>query len=805
MTQIDDRQIALEQEGIEEGAVRYRNQITKLTQRAMVSTTRHGKRTMAHSITPVSDAVVTFCSAAAKPGRKHTAIKYLSQIEPEVVALLTIKAILDRVSPNLTATSITIGTAIENELRFRHFEATVPALFNRTMENINNNKGIYAQKGTKAGGLRHVMKKFKVEWQEWGIADRLLVGSKMLEIVIESTGWFRIAQATKRKKTMKILEEVPEFATWLEQEKNLGEWLSPVHLPMIAPPIEWTDPGSRGGYLNERLKRPLIKSHYRTFQKEARLADMPEVINAANTLQSTPWQINGPLLTILEEVWQNNVRVKDMPAQEEIPMPAKPGDYETNEESQKHWKYEAAETFRRNRQDRSKRIQVARIKHLANRFAAEPVLYFPTQFDFRGRAYYLPTHLNPQGCDLAKSLLVFANKKPLGERGAYWLAVHVANTFGYDKCSMDERAQWAHEHSEEIQAYANDPVANRGWTDADKPWQFLAACVEWTGYCTDGSTYDTGLPILVDGSCNGIQHFSAMLRDAETGRHVNLTPNAKPGDIYAAVAAACKVKLEAEAEAGNVLAMQWLSFGIDRSLMKRPVMVLPYGGTLSAVKEYLVEAYHKKVRAGSPALWPDRKDKFKAVNYLAKLVWQTMSEAVVGPRQAMDWIKKISRIVAKQGLPIVWTAPTGFMCLQSYPEWKSRLVKTTIGDSVMRLKVREAETKLDSRKQSQAIAPNFVHSLDAAAMALTIAKTRQHGITDWVAIHDSYGTHACDMDVLQRSLREVFVELYETRDVLQGLADEIGKVLPDGETLPPRPAMGSLNIRKVLDSAYFFA
>ncbi len=803
MITASERQEALEASGIQEGVVKYQEQTTKSLSKDQRSFTAPGRRVIADSLAPISEKITEFLAGATKPGRKHTAIKLLAEAAPEVVSMLTIKTLMDRPSDNLTRTAVSVGSALEDEARFSHFEQISPGLWKTVQRNMENNPDIYAQHGAKQSALKHVMQKCNIEWTPWSEADRLLVGAKLLELVIEATGWFKIVQVRSRGKKLKLIEDVPEFLAWFEDKVNSLEQLHPVLLPMVVPPLPWTDTGSDGGYFNPRLKRPLVKSHYRAFQKELRLSDMPIVLDAVNTLQSTAWQVNQPLLTILEEVWDANVRVKEMPPQDEILVGAKPVDFSTNKDSRRKWKIEAAETYRTNRRDKSKRKQVALIKSLANRFKDEPVIYFPCQLDFRGRAYYRPVHLNPQGCDLAKSLLVFANKKPLGERGAYWLAVHVANTFGYDKCSMNERAQWTHEHSEEIQSYANDPVSNRGWTEADKPWQFLAACVEWTGYCTDGSGYETGLPVLVDGSCNGIQHFSAMLRDSEAGKHVNLTPNAKPGDIYAAVASRCKAKLEADTE--SEYAKWWLAFGIDRSLMKRPVMVLPYGGTMAACKEYLLIEYQKRVRKLEVQPITDHKQRAKAMVYLARIVWNTMGEVVVGPRLAMDWIKNVSRIVSKQNLPIVWTTPSKFICLQSYPEWRSRQVRTKVMGVVIKPQIREALRTLDPRKQAQAIAPNFVHSLDASALCMTIRKTREAGITDWVAIHDSYGTHAADMDALQNGLREVFVNLYESRDVLQEFADEVGKVLPEGESLPPHPPMGTLNIREVLGSEYFFA
>lgn len=89
------------------------------------------------------------------------------------------------------------------------------------------------------------------------------------------------------------------------------------------------------------------------------------------------------------------------------------------------------------------------------------MFYQPHNLDFRGRAYPIPPHLNHIGDDLSRGLLLFAEKKPLGERGMRWLKIHIANLYGYDKASFDERLLWAEEHLEDIFDSAEKPLEVR--------------------------------------------------------------------------------------------------------------------------------------------------------------------------------------------------------------------------------------------------------------------------------------------------------------------------------------------------------
>jgi DNA-directed RNA polymerase len=74
-------------------------------------------------------------------------------------------------------------------------------------------------------------------------------------------------------------------------------------------------------------------------------------------------------------------------------------------------------------------------------------------------------------------------------------------------------------------------------------------------------------------------------------------------------------------------------------------------------------------------------------------------------------------------------------------------------------------------------------------------------------IHDSYGTLAADMPMLGACLRQAFVQMYSDHDVLTELRDSLLQQLPASQhkKLPPVPPKGSLDIRSVLQSDFFFA
>ncbi len=112
-------------------------------------------------------------------------------------------------------------------------------------------------------------------------------------------------------------------------------------------------------------------------------------------------------------------------------------------------------------------------------------------------------------------------------------------------------------------------------------------------------------------------------------------------------------------------------------------------------------------------------------------------------------------------------------------------------------------TKIDVRKQVDGIVAHLVHSMDAAHMMLTINRLHAEGIRHFAMVHDSYGVHACDVDLLNRVLREEFVRIY-SEPVLLNFLDQQRKAHP-GISLPDPPQTGDLDIQQVLSSPYFFA
>jgi DNA-directed RNA polymerase len=288
-----------------------------------------------------------------------------------------------------------------------------------------------------------------------------------------------------------------------------------------------------------------------------------------------------------------------------------------------------------------------------------------------------------------------------------------------------------------------------------------------------------------------------MLRDEVGGSAVNLVPADRPQDIYAQVATVCNRKLQEatgteldpDGHAGKAL-----TFGITRKITKSPVMTIVYGSTLRnclrKTTEYIIE--HPEL-----SVW-SKEDMYSGAVYTGKMIWGSIDEVVIAARAGMQWLRKVSSIVSKLNKPIIFYTPTGWKVFQSIMRVKAKVIKTQLLGTVL-LKIVEDTDDVSPGKQANGIAPNFVHSLDASHLCLTVNASN---FSSYAMIHDSFGTHACNTTELASILRTTFVKMYSEHDVLQEFKDSLEELY--GIELPDLPMQGTLDIQGVENSEYFF-
>ncbi|KAE8150605.1 hypothetical protein BDV25DRAFT_154124 [Aspergillus avenaceus] len=584
------------------------------------------------------------------------------------------------------------------------------------------------------------------------------------------------------------------------------------HLPMICKPKPWTAP-KKGGYFvyQSNIVRVTPGETLQPSYIKAAMDDngLEQVREGLDILGRTGWKINRDVLNVMLEAWNSGDAIGNLaPLDPDLPHPPKPSP-DQGYEAEKKWNHMMRDIENRRAGMHSNRCFQNFQLEVARAYRNE-TFYLPHNMDFRGRAYPLPPYLNQMGADNARGLLLFSEAKPLGHSGLRWLKIQIANLSGFDKASFTEREQWTMDHLDDILDSANNGLhGRRWWLKAEDPWQCLAACCELRNALklSDPTEYLSQLPIHQDGSCNGLQHYAALGGDKVGAQQVNLEPSDRPSDVYTGVAEYVKDVVAHDAAQGVEIA-KILDGRITRKIVKQTVMTNVYGvtfmGAMKQVRKQLIDHYPELSVA----------EKRDGALYIARKIFEALSSMFNGAHDIQYWLgdcatritQSLSPDQIKQiakdtmGVPksedpkgdateeakirsstksltdpakrfrstVIWTTPLGLPVVQPYRARKARRVHTTLQDlSIVDM---GSDDVVSKRKQLQAFPPNFIHSLDATHMMLSAIACNRAGLT-FSAVHDSFWTHASDVDSMNEILREAFVRMHSD-DVVKRLAAE---------------------------------
>lgn len=859
------KQLQLEHEAYTEGERRFIKNLERQTERGELADNQVAKPLMQTLVPKIAQAVRDWHEgpdgklSTSRPSVAFTvlsteekAVKDRSlRISCESAAVIILKVILSKlVKPEgipITPMASAIGRTLEDEIRFGRIRDQEKEHFKKAIaENLNKRAGVSYKKAYMQAVETSMLEQGQLEdaWGTWSPTEAVHVGIKMLEIVIQSTQLVELKRYGAGNAAADV-EMVHLSDFWVKKMAQRGfslAGIAPVYQPCVVPPKPWTGVVGGGYWAKGRRPLPLIRLGSKSAVARYEDVYMPEVYDAVNIIQNTPWKVNKKVLDVVNMVEKlNNTPIDDIPQME----PLKPEDYagETEEEL-KAWKKAAAGIYRREKARQSRRLSLSFIVNQANKFSQFKAIWFPYNMDWRGRVYAVPM-FNPQGNDMQKGLLTLAVGKPIGADGFKWLKVHGANCAGVDKVTFEERIKWVEDNHDNIMTAAKAPMDSiEWWGKLDSPFCFLAFCFEYAGVMHHGMSYSCSLPIAFDGSCSGIQHFSAMLRDHIGGHAVNLTPSGKVQDIYRIVSDRIEEELKVllvngtdnemvtheDTKTGEIteriklgtreLARQWLTYGMSRKVTKRSVMTLAYGSKEYGFADQVYEdIVMPAIDSGSGAMFTEPS---QASRFMAKMIWEAVSVTVVAAVDAMKWLQGAAKLLAaevkdkktgeilKPCLPVHWVTPDGFPVWQEYRKKDTtRLNLMFLGSFNLQPTVNKGTKKeLDKHKQESGISPNFVHSQDGSHLRKTVVHThRKYGVMSFAVIHDSFGTIPADAEYLFRGVRETMVETYRDNDVLLDFYEQFEYQLHESQRdkLPELPKKGKLNIEDILSSDFAFA
>jgi DNA-directed RNA polymerase len=746
--------------------------------------------------------------------------RVLRQLDPDVIALSALHTALHEIAvetPSMVVVYSMLGTAIAGECwaaKLLQHDGKLAAKIERAVRQRHTSVKYRKQ------AARSIASKAGFRVRHWSSTQRILAGNVLVNWLLGGLPEVFSTVEVRGPKGPHHILTLTEGA--LEIALDAADYTianNPVNLPSTEAPIPWTG-WSKGGYRDpRRIHTSLLRSRHHETAASVRAAiksgTMQPFLDALNALQAVPFTINHRVLEVMQQCIDQGIKVPGLQnvRPEDIEMPARQQAWEEmGEAEQRRWKYKVGRVKQAQRTMVADQLLLRQDMRTAELLAQHERWYTPCNADWRGRVYPM-SHFNFQREDRVRALFLFAEGAPMTDEGMYWLKVHVANCGDFNKVSkrpFDERVQWTDQNAAVIQAIAANPLAERLWLKADKPFLFLAACLELASVKAGAAL--THLPVSFDGSCSGLQHLCAMTRAPE-GSLVNLTGSTTPQDVYQTVADRVieRVKADLDTENGGY-AQMCLDYGIDRKLVKRNVMTFSYSSKKFGMSQQHVEDLMRplafKVLLGEHAEHPFGADEGRgAAKYLASHVYDAIGDIVSLPAQAMAFLQKCARALAHEGKPLEWTTPTGLPWSNRYHHVNVKRVVLWLQDVRVQVSVAEGDKKqIDKDRSSNGVAPNFVHALDAAHLMLTANAAAREGIAI-ATVHDSFGCLAPHATRFNAIIREEFVNMYQRHDVLAEVLERAHCDLTPSNShrLPEVPIYGSLDIEEVRNAPFAFS
>lgn len=836
--------------------IEYAWETSRTNIRAIIATTKTPKKTTQGTwLAPMKELVSIYRGREAELENLLVLVGHSTAIDCVLLAHKPNQQTLSNVA-------IVIGRSIKQEASIERFFQ-----WSKETKDIDDKK---LRKSMERGIAKRVRSSYRITYAvhrmhkegfaglKWDRQTELALGAKILEMLVAGSAYYEIVNRHIDSKKIKCLVMSEWFErTWFANEnKAIANAIK--HIPTIIPPKPWTAPFSGGYYGASTLGVKLIRMegaasspHISRYVNKLGAINLDSIYSVLNAMQGTPFVINRDILRILGEIYASGGELGGVPRTEPYPnLPDLPDG--TAADILKEHKRRKTAIYLQNEARKSRALRCHIALKTAERFAEYERIYFPWNIDYRGRCYPIPTAINPQGDDIQKALLLFADPSPLAsDEDTRWLGIHGANLAGRDKLPFGERVKWIEDNKDNILASAADPLGYTWWSDIarnDYPMEFLAFCLEWKrllDYKAQHGTaagFVTGLPVAFDGTCSGLQHFSGLLRDEIGGAAVNLLPRDTVQDIYGIVANKVNVVLLQDAQTGTedgwktnkkgaivtdaegkprveygtkTLAQHWIVFnrlkysqdGITRKVCKRSVMTLAYGSKQYGFRENLlsdiINPFVLDHPDDNPFISPQQ-----AAGYMAKLIWDAVGATVVKAVEGMAWLQQIAALICKDNHVVTWTTPNGLPVQQNYMMMEQNTVHLRFNKARVRFYTQtEQEGQVDIRKQAQGIAPNFIHSMDAAHLQRVVKAEFDKGNRNFMMIHDSFGTDAAHAGQLFKTIREEFVNLYKDQNHLDTFLHQVSYLIPDEDidNIPNLPSFGKLDLEEVKKSNYCFA
>jgi DNA-directed RNA polymerase len=561
----------------------------------------------------------------------------------------------------------------------------------------------------------------------------------------EQAGWVTLYKTSE----MTLVKMTSRFAFQL-YENNAWGMAGCFRPPMVERPRPHRD-SRPGGYHNPQMRRGISHGSWKE------LASAPRMILTMNRMMFTKWHISQEMLSIAKEVFALPEVIVD---------------------------------HRRDRYGHDTTLA------MAEQFSGVE-FYNPTYADVSGRIYYECDLLSPQGNDLARGLL-HGTDHALTDKGWFWLAVHVANSFSgiggvgkLDKTPYKDRVKWTHKNSDTLCLVAEDPMRYmhvwfNGIGKGAGSFQALAALLAWrrakdTGRCC--------LHVRLDQTTSNYGIKGGLLRDQQLCELTNMVPSSEVQDMHS-VTATNLMGLLADSDYSDFTTMiAGTPDKPNRKFVKSPSMVSGYGGTTRGIAQSLFGkrewAFHdnkwKKVaEEGSiPDLvsGDDPRHQFKVAMDIASMCKEAVEITAPGAFKVMRYLKEVVKVARKKKMEkIMWYSPSGKLIVLHPRKRGEQMIVASSEFGGASLKWHPWTDETNWRKMATAISPRWIQPIDASLLHIAGSMFRH----EFAGVHDCIQCHPNQMGKFLVYMRKAMYMIMESNPLVK-FCEQFGITVEQGD------------------------
>ena len=806
---MNKRQIDFEEQSHKKAIEALYKQLDTAKQKAYFSSTDAGRDTVKTLTKELSEDLGKWLKDVAEGRAKTRAdaamapelVEWIKHVPIQLVAVIAFKSILDVhgggfEDPTTAKVSKFIGGRLEDELRFRFYELTAPpevvdAAWRRVSE--AGSSPHYRRMSTKliTERLLDKLKPDAEKWNPWSSGYKCSMGCLLLEFGIRQ-GICEKYNKRVGKKTKGYIRLTNQYLEWVDTYYEQLEDIAYFRKPLIEKPLPWEFKqgpsrfNTTGGYHTDALRNQLPMC-----RGPAHLTHFGELSTKfLNLLGDTAYSVDTSVLEVAQALAEKHrvigsfipyVRMKSL----DDPMPADIVELDTDHPRRIEWKRQKKELYKEHNALVQKAVRTHKSLEAAKEFLAYPRFHLSWSYDYRGRAYPVQPWLQPQSTEFEKSLIRFSDGCHLDDRSRWWVLHAIGAAFLGTRLNLDDRVSWAKQNLDSIAAIGADPISTiEVWERAKEPFQFLQLCLEYYKVEIAKTQHLWYVPVGADATCSGLQLLSGCLRDHKGMKHSNVlkpeSEDAPPEDAYILV-------LDKAKELANARGYEDLiPFMEDRNLGKT-TMVMLYGATGYTVRQRVQDVFRAKEQLGNEVT-PEM------CSRIATLLQDASAEVFPKAFAALKWLSQLA-VKASEKNPdhFGWSTPAG-----DFIKYKIHSVDTMDIRLPHLGKVRiplDTESETDYQSMCKALAPSYVHSLDAALLKISFDEWK-HPMT---TVHDCFKVLPKDMDRALEAIRRAFYAVCKG-DPLAKLAEDMQVSTEDHKPLE----QGSGNLQSVFDSTYLF-